>query len=61
MLLGGASPRARIVAHAVKASENSVFGSCTLGRTLGHPSREEGFSPTATATRINHILGDVLT
>jgi len=28
---------------------------------MGHPSREEGFSPTGTAARIYHILGDVLT
>ncbi len=29
------APRARIVAHGVKAFEKSVFGPCTLGRTWG--------------------------
>ena len=31
--------KGRIVAHAVKALEESVFGPCTLGANMGHPSR----------------------
>src|SRR5216684_4105910 len=41
---GKLRPRARVLAHGVKAFEESVFGPCTLGRTWGtRPGKRASF------------------
>jgi hypothetical protein len=43
-------PRARVLAHEVKAFEESVFGPCTLGRTWGtRPGKRASFVPPTAA------------